>query len=267
MSRQPRIAVRRRWFLPLAGAIGLCACSSGLSSLDKRTVDIGFGQNALDISIGYNIGEGDDVRCVTLRDFSGSLNGMPLQVVSSGRAAPHSGPELRCELPRLKLTAEQFPASSEANIRISDDTMEIKIDLPTFFAPRTTAVASQTPGQMHPGEEVVLSWTPESDSVPDGYPSCSFRSDTRGEVFRSSPFLTPQSCVEYTCDNHIALIDPQHVWLQVPMPAVSQGPLPISGTLLLGSLSRAIDRCEGAICIVAAAVHVTQITMVAAPNP
>jgi hypothetical protein len=174
------------------------------------------------------------------------------------------GPEGTCEFPHLKLPAVQFPAGIEGNIRISDDSMEIRVDLPTLFAQRTTSIASQTPGQMHPGEQIVLSWTPESDFFLYGDPSSTFSSDTNREIFRSSPSLTPGSCSYPICDGHIGFIDPQHVWLQVPAPDVSAGPLPITGTLSLGAFSMAIDRCDGAKCSVPAS-HRAAVTMVAPP--
>jgi|SRR5215472_5923453 len=254
----------RRELLLLVASCGLCACSSGLASLDDRTVRIFLQQSDLRVSIWYDWGGEGSSRCITLHELKGSLNGTPLEVTTPGhRYDGH--PEPTCELPELKLSAAEFPNSLAGNIRISDDSMEIKVDLPTLFAPRTTSIASQTPGQMYPDEEVVLSWTPESDFVPHGDPLCIFRSDTNREVFESSPFLPQSACRYGVCDEHVSLIDPQHIRLRVPTPDGSAGSLPISGTLSPVSLSMAIDLCDGAKCSPPVLDHHVQITLVAAP--
>jgi hypothetical protein len=227
-------------------------------------VGIYFQQGDLHVSIEYDFGGEGAPRCIALHSFKGSLNGTPLEVTSPGRRIDDGHPEPTCEFPHLKLSAAQFPPGIAANIRISDDSMEIKVDLPTLFVARTTLVVSGTPGQMYPGEEVVVSWTPETDLILLGSPLCIFSGDTTGEIFRSAPTLTPADCRYGVCDGQISLIDPQHVWLRVPTPSPASGPLPITGTLSLCCFSMAIDRCDGAKCSVPA-YHRAQMTMVAAP--
>jgi hypothetical protein len=55
--------------------------------------------------------------------------------------------------PLLTLPVERFPSDGAGEVRISDDSMQIRIDLPSLSEHRTTSLASAMPG-IHKGEEV-----------------------------------------------------------------------------------------------------------------
>jgi len=237
--------------LLLAGSLGLCACSSGLASLENKEVSLYFRESDLYAVIRYDYGGEGAENCITLHGFKATLNGIPFDVLSAGLRT--SGiPLFRCELPRLKFPAARFPTGSSASILISDDSAVIRIDLPTLFAPRTLSVASQAPGLIGLGEEVVLSWTPETDYfIHPSNVSCVFvRSDRNVVVFSAA-----------NRPGVIDLIDSQHVRLRVPT-YPSSGDLPATGTLSLSLLSLPVDRCTGAQCF-ASVTHGSEITLVA----
>lgn len=249
MYRQSRFPGFRMQSLLLAASLGLCACSSGLASLENRAVGLSFREGDLYASIYYEWGGERAENCITLHGFKGTLNGIPFDVLSAGRRI-EGFPEARCELPSLKFPAARFPTGSFASILISDDSSVIRVDLPTLFAPRTLSIASRAPGQIRPGEEVVLSWTPETDYfISSSSVTCVFvRSDTNIVVFSTA-----------NRPGVIDLIDSQHVRLRVP---TYSGSLPAIGTLSLSVLSLPIDRCTGARCS-AGVTHSTEVNLVA----
>jgi|GEM_PF-4087736 len=114
--------------LLLAGSLGLCACSSGLASLENKEVSLYFRESDLYAVIRYDYGGEGAENCITLHGFKATLNGIPFDVLSAGLRT--SGiPLFRCELPRLKFPAARFPTGSSASILISDDSAVIRIDL------------------------------------------------------------------------------------------------------------------------------------------
>jgi len=253
---RPRGAESRPGSLLLLALLALCACGkSGLASLSNRRVFIDLGPDRLILNITYDEG-GED--CWTLNDFKGfkcTIDGISLDVVNPGVCDRH-GPELSYWFPALTLPVERFPADGAGKVRISDDSMEIRIDLPSLFQPRATSLASAVPGMIHPGEEVVVSWTPETDRWGGDTQSIGFY-PTGGvdAVFSLSVERTPQD---------IRLLDSNHLWLRVPQPN-PRWHLPIAGFLYPYPISMPIERCEGARCSTGV-VHQVEAVFAASPS-
>lgn len=117
--------------------------------------------------------------------------------------------------------------------------MQIRIDVPSLFDHRTTSLASTVPGMIHPGEEVVLSWTPETDLLGDPLSAAFYRTGGGCPIFSLNARRDPQD---------IRLLDSSHLWLRVPRPDPLQGDLPIAGFLSPFPISMPVEPCEGAGC-------------------
>jgi hypothetical protein len=132
--------------------------------------------------------------------------------------------------------------------------MEIRIDLPSLFQPRTTSLASLVPGMIHLGEEVVVSWTPETDFLGDPQSVGFYRT---GDVYDSFHLSVPHN------PQDIHLLDSNHLWLRVPQPNPPSC-LPITGHLNPYPVSIPIEHCEGAGCWTGV-VHQVEAVLAASP--
>ena len=235
---RPLGAESRPRSLLLLALLGLCACgNSGLASLSNREIFVSLLTDRVYLEITYDAGREDDLHCATLQDFKDfkcTIDGISLDVVSPGLCKTGPPGKQGYSFPVLTLPVERFPSDGAGQVRISDDSMQILIDLPSLFERRTTSLASAVPGTIHPGEEVVLSWMPETDLPADPLTAAFYRMSDGYPIFSLND---PQD---------VRPLDSSHLWLRVP--DALRGDLPIAGLLSPCRISMPVARCEGAGC-------------------
>ena len=227
--------------LLLLALLVLSACGqSGLASLSNREVVIEvLADRVVNLQITYAAGSEDELHCATLQDFKDfkcTIDGISLDVVTPGLCKTGPPGQQGYSFPGLSLPVERLPSDGAGKVRISDDSMEIRIDVPSLYEHRTTSLASTVPGMIHPGEEVLLSWTPETDFPAD---------HVRAEFYRtgdSNPIFSLNDRQE------VFALDSNHIAVRVPPPDRLRGTPPIAGILTPYGISMPVERCEGAGC-------------------
>lgn len=156
--------VTLRWCrgpLTLATVLAAVGCS------EPRVVIGDLAQAGDDLSIDVALRDGRltatirvrGVDCVALGPtLTGSLDGADPPIVVRGS---DPGPDFPCTDPAITFTS--VPTVGSATLRVADASRTIDVALSNLLLPRSAVINLPADGQVAPGDEVVIDWTPATD--------------------------------------------------------------------------------------------------------